>query len=163
MKAYCRSRWLPNLRNHPARRSALRGRCRRRGRSPGLSRQPSRCNGRRPCLDTLVVVVVAGVVAVCGALLLPVKCLVRLGVFLLLPAGAHGVFAARKQLSAPLLSFATMPDRGRLAVAGLSTAASIHHALAPREGAARLQEGCQTHVVGKSNYKRMREANSYEP
>ena len=55
------------------------------------------------------------------------------------------------------------PNRGRLAVNGLSDAASIHHALALREGAARLQEGCQTHVVGESNYKRMREANSYEP
>ena len=40
--------------------------------------------------------VVVGIVAVCGArvaLLLPVKCLVRIGVCLLPPAGAHGVSA----------------------------------------------------------------------
>ncbi len=70
---------------------------------------------------------VVGIVAVCStrvALLLPVKYLVRIGICLLLPAGAHDVSAKLKQLSAPLLSVATEAGPGLPAFAGRSRCAA---------------------------------------
>ena len=69
-----------------------------------------------------MVVVFVGVVAVCStrvALLLPVKYLVRIGVCLLLPAGAHG-FREAETTKCAYASVATPAGPGLPAVAGCS-------------------------------------------